>query len=85
VYLKITVLDDVPIVSRSYDEGGGPMKCPSCGEGKLVRDARDIPYSYKGETTTIPSVRGEFLRGLRGERSRRNGIETSQRGDAGVQ
>ncbi len=36
------------------------MKCPSCGGGKLVRDTRDIPYAYKGETTTIPAVRGEF-------------------------
>ena len=36
------------------------MKCPSCAEGKLVRDTRDIQYAYKGETTTIPAVRGEF-------------------------
>lgn len=36
------------------------MKCPSCGAGKLVRDTRDIPYTYKGESTTIGSVRGEF-------------------------
>lgn len=36
------------------------MKCPSCGERKLVRDTRDIPYIYKGETTTIRAVRGEF-------------------------
>ena len=36
------------------------MKCPSCGAAKLVRDTRDIPYIYKGETTTIPAVRGEF-------------------------
>ena len=36
------------------------MKCPSCGVGKLVRDTRDISYTYKGETTTIPAVRGEF-------------------------
>jgi HTH-type transcriptional regulator / antitoxin MqsA len=36
------------------------MKCPSCGEGILVRDTRDIPYTYKGETMTIPAVRGEF-------------------------
>ncbi|MCC6589519.1 MAG: type II toxin-antitoxin system MqsA family antitoxin [Bryobacterales bacterium] len=36
------------------------MKCPSCGAGKLVRDTRDIPYSYKGEATTISAVRGEF-------------------------
>ena len=26
----------------------------------LVRDIRDISYSYKGESTTIESVRGEF-------------------------
>jgi HTH-type transcriptional regulator / antitoxin MqsA len=36
------------------------MKCPSCGKGKLLRDTRDLPYTYKGETTTIPVVRGEF-------------------------
>jgi HTH-type transcriptional regulator/antitoxin MqsA len=36
------------------------MKCPSCGVAKLVRDTRDISYTYKGETTTIPAVRGEF-------------------------
>lgn len=36
------------------------MKCPACGAGKLVRDTRDIPYTYKAETTTIPAVRGEF-------------------------
>ena len=36
------------------------MKCPSCGAGKLVRDTRNVPYAYKGETTTIPAVRGEF-------------------------
>ena len=36
------------------------MKCPSCGGAKLVRDTRDIQYVYKGETTTIAAVRGEF-------------------------
>ncbi len=36
------------------------MKCPACGAAKLVRDTRDIPYIYKGETTTIPAVRGDF-------------------------
>jgi HTH-type transcriptional regulator/antitoxin MqsA len=41
-------------------EGARAMKCPSCGEGKLVRDTRDIPHTYKGETTTITAVRGEF-------------------------
>lgn len=36
------------------------MKCPSCGEPKLVRGKRDIPYTYKGEITTIQAVRGQF-------------------------
>jgi len=36
------------------------MKCPSCGAAELVRDTRDLPYTYKGETTQIPAVSGEF-------------------------
>lgn len=36
------------------------MKCPSCGTAKLVRDTREIPYTYKGESTTIPAVSGDF-------------------------
>ena len=36
------------------------MKCPSCGVAELVRDTRDLPYSYKGEATTIPVVSGDF-------------------------
>ena len=36
------------------------MKCPSCSQRKLVPGTRDIPYTYKGETTTIPAVRGDF-------------------------
>ena len=36
------------------------MKCPSCGVAELVRDTRDLPYSYKGEATTIPAVSGDF-------------------------
>ncbi len=36
------------------------MKCPICGKAELVRDTRDISYTYKGETTTIPAVTGEF-------------------------
>jgi HTH-type transcriptional regulator/antitoxin MqsA len=36
------------------------MKCPICGEGKLVRDTRDLPYTYKGETTVIPKATGDF-------------------------
>ncbi len=36
------------------------MKCPVCGGADLIRDTRDLPYTYKGETTTIPAVTGEF-------------------------
>ena len=36
------------------------MRCPSCAGAKLVRDTRDIAYTYKGETTTIPAVHGDF-------------------------
>jgi len=36
------------------------MKCPCCGAAELIHDTRDQPYTYKGETTTIPSVTGDF-------------------------
>lgn len=36
------------------------MKCPSCGAANLVYDTRDVPYTYKGETTTLPQVTGDF-------------------------
>ena len=36
------------------------MKCPVCGAAKLIRDTRDLPYTYKGETTTIPAVTADF-------------------------
>lgn len=36
------------------------MKCPACGATELVRDTRDVPYTYNDETTTIPAVEGEF-------------------------
>jgi HTH-type transcriptional regulator/antitoxin MqsA len=36
------------------------MKCPSCGGAKLVHDTRDMPYTYKGETTAIPAVAGDY-------------------------
>lgn len=36
------------------------MKCPSCAAGELVYDTRDVPYTYKGETTVIPAVTGDF-------------------------
>ena len=36
------------------------MKCPVCGAAELIHDTRDITYTYKGESTTIPAVKGEF-------------------------
>jgi HTH-type transcriptional regulator / antitoxin MqsA len=36
------------------------MKCPNCGAKKLVRDTRDVPYTYKGESTVLPQVTGDF-------------------------
>ncbi len=36
------------------------MKCPICAKAELVHDTRDIPYTYKGKSTTLPGVTGEF-------------------------
>jgi len=36
------------------------MNCPSCAAAELVHDSRDVPYTYKGETTLIPAVTGDF-------------------------
>ncbi|MBI4757072.1 MAG: type II toxin-antitoxin system MqsA family antitoxin [Betaproteobacteria bacterium] len=38
------------------------MKCPVCGAAELIHDTRDLPYTYKGETTVIPAVTGDFCR-----------------------
>ena len=36
------------------------MKCPVCGAAELIHDTRDLPYTYKGEATTIPAVTADF-------------------------
>lgn len=36
------------------------MKCLCCGAAELIHDTRDMPYTYKGENTTIPAVTGDF-------------------------
>ncbi|MCL2715804.1 MAG: type II toxin-antitoxin system MqsA family antitoxin [Alphaproteobacteria bacterium] len=36
------------------------MKCPVCGAAELIGDTRDLPYSYKGETTVIAAVTADF-------------------------
>ena len=34
--------------------------CGNCGAKALVSDVRDVPYAYKGQTTFIKDVHGEF-------------------------
>ncbi|MDU9393911.1 type II toxin-antitoxin system MqsA family antitoxin [Pseudomonas sp. zfem002] len=36
------------------------MKCPSCAAAELVHDTRDLPYTYKNESTTLAAVTGDF-------------------------
>jgi len=36
------------------------MKCPVCGGAELIHDARDLPHSYRDETTLIPAVAGDW-------------------------
>ena len=36
------------------------MKCPACGAADLIHDTRDLPYTYKGETTLITAVTGDI-------------------------
>lgn len=36
------------------------MKCPVCGAAELIHDTRDMPYTYKGASTVIEAVTGDF-------------------------
>lgn len=36
------------------------MKCPCCGAAELIHETRDLPCTYKGESTIIPAVTGDF-------------------------
>ena len=36
------------------------MKCPVCGAAELIHDSRNLPYTYKGETTVVAAVTGDF-------------------------
>jgi HTH-type transcriptional regulator / antitoxin MqsA len=35
-------------------------KCPTCGAAELVPGTNDTPYTYKGESTSLPTVNGDF-------------------------
>lgn len=47
----------LPAQPRNRHRPGG---APVCGAAELMHDTRDLPYTYKGETTTIPAVMGDF-------------------------
>ncbi len=36
------------------------MKCPNCGAAELVRDVRDMPFVYKGESTNLAQIAGDY-------------------------
>ena len=36
------------------------MICPVCGVTSLVREIRDLPYSYRNRSTSIAAVTGDF-------------------------
>jgi len=36
------------------------MRCPVCAAAELVHDTRDLPHTYKGETTVIAAVVGDY-------------------------
>ena len=36
------------------------MKCPVCGSADLKQDIKDLAHTFKGETTLIAQVKGEF-------------------------
>lgn len=36
------------------------MKCPCCGAAELVHETRNLPYTYKGQSTLIEAVTGDF-------------------------
>lgn len=36
------------------------MKCPICSATELIHDTRDLPYTYKGESTVIALVTSDF-------------------------
>jgi HTH-type transcriptional regulator / antitoxin MqsA len=36
------------------------MLCPTCAAAELVHDTRDMPYTYKGTSTIIPAVTGDY-------------------------
>jgi HTH-type transcriptional regulator/antitoxin MqsA len=36
------------------------MKCPCCGAAELIRDTREVSYTYRSSSTTFTAVTGDF-------------------------
>lgn len=36
------------------------MQCPVCGAAELIQDTRDFVHTYKGESTSIPALTGQW-------------------------
>ena len=36
------------------------MICPCCASAKLIRDTKDMSYTYQQERITISAVKGDF-------------------------
>lgn len=36
------------------------MKCPVCGGAELVHGTRDMPFTYKGQTTQVKAVTADW-------------------------
>lgn len=34
--------------------------CPECGTPSPVHDTRDVPYTYKDQTTVVPALEGDY-------------------------
>ena len=41
------------------------LKCPNCGVSPLVHATRDMVYTYRGKSTTIPDVVADYCSGCR--------------------
>lgn len=36
------------------------MNCPNCGAAELLHETRDLPYLYRGTSTTLPAITGDY-------------------------
>ena len=59
------------------------MNCPSCENKKMINKTRDMPYQYKGNSTVIKNVTGQYCQScgemiLDFEESRRVGEEVGE-------